>query len=155
MLASIIVSELPSNILLQKVGAPLWPMGQMGKWGLIALVQAWVADKFSLFATRFIFGVFEGGYVPGSQYVLSLCWKYKLIMCFVSIMSVHKEYIGGPSFHNSDSQEINMIVPFHLFFTLFYTREELAMRTAIFHFGICFAAAMGLLMTAGILQLGV
>jgi MFS family permease len=107
MLAGIVVSELPSNMLLQKVGAPIWLTGQMGIWGTVALAQAWVTDKTSFFATRFILGVFEGGNVPGGQYMLSL----------------------------------------------FYTREELALRTAIFYFGNYFAAATGSLMVAGILQL--
>ncbi|KAH7385158.1 major facilitator superfamily domain-containing protein [Phaeosphaeria sp. MPI-PUGE-AT-0046c] len=107
MLAGIVISELPSNMLLQKVGAPIWLTGQMGIWGTIALVQAWVTNRSSFFATRFLLGVFEGGYVPGSQYMLSL----------------------------------------------FYTREELALRTAIFYFGNYFATATGSLMAAGILQL--
>lgn len=107
MLAGIVVSELPSNLVLQKVGAPLWLTGQMGVWGTIALVQAWVTNKNSFFATRFILGVFEGGFVPGCQYMLAL----------------------------------------------FYSREELAVRTAVFYFGNYFAAATGSLMAAGILQL--
>ncbi|KAH6001583.1 hypothetical protein HBI83_211270 [Parastagonospora nodorum] len=107
MLAGIVVAELPSNMLLQKVGAPVWLTGQMGIWGTIALTQAWVINKSSFFATRFILGVFEGGYVPGGQYMLSL----------------------------------------------FYTREELATRTAVFYFGNYFAAATGSLMAAGILKL--
>jgi hypothetical protein len=57
MLAGIVVSELPSNMLLQKVGAPIWLTGQMGIWGTVALAQAWVTDKTSFFATRFILGV--------------------------------------------------------------------------------------------------
>ncbi|EAT89632.2 hypothetical protein SNOG_02901 [Parastagonospora nodorum SN15] len=107
MLAGIVVAELPSNMLLQKVGAPVWLTGQMGIWGTIALTQTWVTNKSSFFATRFILGVFEGGYVPGGQYMLSL----------------------------------------------FYTREELATRTAVFYFGNYFAAATGSLMAAGILKL--
>ncbi|KAF2129694.1 MFS general substrate transporter [Dothidotthia symphoricarpi CBS 119687] len=107
MLAGIIISELPSNLGLQRVGAPIWLTGQMCIWGTIALAQAWVTNVDSFFATRFILGVFEGGYVPGAQYMLSL----------------------------------------------FYTREELALRTAIFYFGNYFATATGSLMAAGILQL--
>ena len=72
MLAGIVVSELPSNVLLQMVGAPLWLTGQMGIWGTIALTQAWCTNKSSFYATRFLLGLFEGGYIPGAQYVLSL-----------------------------------------------------------------------------------
>ncbi|KAF2015623.1 MFS general substrate transporter [Aaosphaeria arxii CBS 175.79] len=107
MLAGIVVAELPSNILLQKVGAPIWLTGQMCIWGTIALTQAWCTNIHSFYATRFLLGLFEGGYIPGGQYVLSL----------------------------------------------FYTREELALRTAIFYFGNYFATATGSLMAAGILNL--
>ena len=107
MLVGIIISELPSNLLLQKVGAPLWLTGQMCVWGTVALTQAWITGKGSFYATRFLLGAFEGGYIPGGQYVLSL----------------------------------------------FYTREELALRTAIFYFGNYFATATGSLMAAGILQI--
>ncbi|KAL5385259.1 hypothetical protein PMIN02_008890 [Paraphaeosphaeria minitans] len=107
MLAGIIVAELPSNIVLQKVGAPLWLTGQLGIWGTIALTQAWCTNKSSFYATRFLLGLFEGGYIPGAQYVLSL----------------------------------------------FYTRDELALRTAVFYFGNYFATAIGSLLASGILQL--
>ncbi|PSN59374.1 alternative sulfate transporter [Corynespora cassiicola Philippines] len=108
MLAGIVISELPSNILLQKLGASVWLTGQMGIWGTIAMTQAWCTNIHSFYATRFLLGIFEGGYVPGGQYVLAL----------------------------------------------FYNREELALRTAIFYFGNYFATATGSLMAAGILQLG-
>lgn len=41
MLAGIVIAELPSNIILQKLGAPIWLTAQMFIWGLIALTQAW------------------------------------------------------------------------------------------------------------------
>ncbi|KAJ4353516.1 uncharacterized protein N0V89_005246 [Didymosphaeria variabile] len=107
MLAGIVIAELPSNVLLQKIGAPLWLTGQMGIWGTIALTQAWCTNKSSFYATRFLLGLFEGGYIPGAQYVLSL----------------------------------------------YYTREELALRTAVFYFGNYFATAIGSLLASGILQL--
>lgn len=107
MLAGIIIFELPSNILLQKVGAPIWLTAQMGIWGTIALTQAWCTNIHSFYATRFLLGAFEGGYVPGGQYMLSL----------------------------------------------FYTRKELALRTAIFYFGNYFATATGSLIAAGVLSL--
>ncbi|KAG9188947.1 hypothetical protein G6011_05815 [Alternaria panax] len=62
MLAGIIVSDLPSNLLLQKLGALIWLTGQMGIWDMIALLQTWVTNKRSFFATRLFLGVFEGGF---------------------------------------------------------------------------------------------
>ncbi|KAF4306816.1 MFS general substrate transporter [Botryosphaeria dothidea] len=108
MLVGIIIFELPSNVLLQKAGAPVWLTAQMGIWGTIALTQASCTNIRSFYATRFLLGAFEGGYVPGGQYMLSL----------------------------------------------FYTKKELALRTAIFYFGNYFATATGSLIAAGVLELG-
>lgn len=58
MLAGIIVAELPSNIVLQKVGAPLWLTGQMGIWGTIALTQAWCTNKSSFLRNAVPLGSF-------------------------------------------------------------------------------------------------
>lgn len=72
MLAGIIVSEIPANLILQRLGAPFWLTVQMGIWGTIALTQAWCTGLSSFYATRFLLGIFEGGYIPGAQYMLAL-----------------------------------------------------------------------------------
>jgi MFS family permease len=74
-LIGIIVAEIPSNILLQKVGAHFWLTGQVLLWGAVALGQAWVTDAPSFYATRLLLGLFEAGYIPGAQYILSLFYK--------------------------------------------------------------------------------
>ncbi|RDW84473.1 hypothetical protein BP6252_02063 [Coleophoma cylindrospora] len=73
--AGIVIFEIPSNILLQRVGAPIWITFQALAWGSIALFQAFVTNKQSFFATRFLLGMFESGYLPGSMFILS--WFYK------------------------------------------------------------------------------
>ncbi|GKT43002.1 putative transporter [Colletotrichum spaethianum] len=108
MSAGIVIAEIPSNLILQRVSAPIWLTFQMGVWGTIALTQSWCTNINSFLATRFLLGVFEGGYIPAGQYMLAL----------------------------------------------FYTREELALRTAIFYFGNYSATASGSLIAAGILNLG-
>ncbi|TDZ24696.1 putative transporter [Colletotrichum orbiculare MAFF 240422] len=92
MSAGIVVAEIPSNLILQRVGAPVWLTLQMGVWGTIALTQSWC--------------------------------KYPLVPCH--------EYM----------------------LALSYTREELALRTAIFYFGNYSATAVGSLLAAVILNLG-
>lgn len=74
-LIGIILAEIPSNILLQKVGAHFWLTGQILLWGAVALGQAWVTDAPSFYATRLLLGLFEAGYIPGAQYILSLFYK--------------------------------------------------------------------------------
>lgn len=72
MLVGIVISEIPANLVLQKLGAPVWLTAQMAIWGTIALTQAWCTGLSSFYATRFLLGIFEGGYVPGAQYLLAL-----------------------------------------------------------------------------------
>ncbi|KAF5972324.1 nicotinamide mononucleotide permease [Fusarium coicis] len=77
MMAGIIIAEIPSNIVLQKLGAPIWLTGQVLVWGTIALTQAWVTNVHSFFATRFLLGFCEAGFIPGGQYMLALFYREK------------------------------------------------------------------------------
>ncbi|KAF6827349.1 major facilitator superfamily transporter [Colletotrichum plurivorum] len=72
MFAGIVVAEIPSNIVLQRLGAPVWLTLQVAIWGAVALSQAWCTNVHSFYATRFLLGAFEGGYIPGSQYMMAL-----------------------------------------------------------------------------------
>ncbi|RGP77721.1 hypothetical protein FLONG3_4180 [Fusarium longipes] len=85
MLAAIIIAEIPSNIVLQKLGAPIWLTGQVLIWGTIALTQAWVTNLHSFFATRFLLGFFEAGFIPGGQYMLALFYREKELALRTSI----------------------------------------------------------------------
>ncbi|KAJ6788649.1 hypothetical protein PWT90_06957 [Aphanocladium album] len=73
--AGILVSEIPANIVLQKLGARVWLMTLLAIWGTITLTQAWMTNVRSFYTTRFLLGFFEGGFIPGSQYVLALFYK--------------------------------------------------------------------------------
>ncbi|KAJ3511781.1 hypothetical protein NM208_g15392 [Fusarium decemcellulare] len=85
MMAGIIIAEIPSNIILQRLGAPIWLTGQVLIWGTIALVQAWITDASSFFATRFLLGLFEAGFIPGGQYMLALFYREKELALRTSI----------------------------------------------------------------------
>lgn len=75
MSAGIVVAEIPSNLILQRLGAPVWLTFIIAVWGTISLAQAYVTNISSFYATRFLLGIFEGGYIPGAQYVLALFYK--------------------------------------------------------------------------------
>ncbi|TDZ51755.1 putative transporter [Colletotrichum trifolii] len=61
MSAGIVVAEIPSNLIYN-----------MGVWGTIALTQSLCTNIHSFLATRFLLGIWEGGYIPGGQYMLAL-----------------------------------------------------------------------------------
>ncbi|KAJ5093565.1 major facilitator superfamily domain-containing protein [Penicillium angulare] len=76
-LIGIVIAEIPANIILQKLGASVWLTFQMLVWGLVALTQSWCTNIHSFYATRFLLGLFEGGYIPGAQYTLALFYTRK------------------------------------------------------------------------------
>jgi ACS family tartrate transporter-like MFS transporter len=63
--------EVPSNLILAKVGARRWIARIMVTWGLISVAMMFVEGKWSLYALRFALGVAEAGFLPGILYYLS------------------------------------------------------------------------------------
>jgi MFS transporter, ACS family, tartrate transporter len=64
--------EIPSNFVLQKVGARIWLARIMITWGAVVIVHAFVQDGTSLYAVRFLLGVAEAGLLPGLLLYLTL-----------------------------------------------------------------------------------
>lgn len=57
--------EVPSNIVLDKVGARLWIARVMITWGMISGAFAFVQGEYSFYALRFLLGAAEAGFFPG------------------------------------------------------------------------------------------
>jgi ACS family tartrate transporter-like MFS transporter len=57
--------EVPSNLLLEKVGARRWIARIMLTWGVMAATMALVQGATSFLALRFFLGVAEAGFFPG------------------------------------------------------------------------------------------
>ena len=57
--------EVPSNLILEKVGARLWIARIMLTWGLLSMLTAFVTGTTSFYAIRFILGLAEAGFYPG------------------------------------------------------------------------------------------
>ncbi|HEX8023823.1 MFS transporter, partial [Mucilaginibacter sp.] len=64
--------EVPSNLILHRVGARRWIARIMITWGLIAAGMAWVEGPLSFYVMRFLLGVAEAGFFPGMIYYISL-----------------------------------------------------------------------------------
>ena len=60
--------EVPSNILLQKVGARIWLTRIMLTWGLVAAGMAFIQTETHFYILRFLLGVAEAGFFPGVIY---------------------------------------------------------------------------------------
>jgi ACS family tartrate transporter-like MFS transporter len=63
--------EVPSNVVLDKVGARLWIARVMITWGLVSAAMALVQGQTSFFVLRFLLGAAEAGFFPGIILYLS------------------------------------------------------------------------------------
>ncbi|WP_158781083.1 MFS transporter [Pantoea sp. BAV 3049] len=63
--------EVPSNLILHKVGARIWIARVMITWGLVSGCMALVSSANSFYLLRFLLGVAEAGFFPGIILYLS------------------------------------------------------------------------------------
>jgi ACS family tartrate transporter-like MFS transporter len=59
------IFEVPSNVILEKVGARIWIARIMISWGILAGLTAVVTGSTSFAIVRFLLGVAEAGFFPG------------------------------------------------------------------------------------------
>jgi len=91
--------EVPSNILLQKVGARIWLTRIMLTWGLVAAGMAFIQNETHFYILRFLLGVAEAGFFPGVIYYFTR-WlpgveRGKAIAIFLSGSAI-ASLISGP-----------------------------------------------------------
>ncbi|HEX3351065.1 MAG TPA: MFS transporter, partial [Acetobacteraceae bacterium] len=68
------LAEIPSNLILEKVGARVWIARILVTWGLISGLTAFVWSEASFYGIRFLLGIAEAGYYPGI--ILFLTWWF-------------------------------------------------------------------------------
>ena len=91
--------EVPSNMLLQKVGARIWLTRIMFTWGIVATLMAFIQNETHFYILRFLLGVAEAGFFPGVIYYFTR-WlpgaeRGKAIAIFLSGSAV-ASLISGP-----------------------------------------------------------
>ncbi|MGH3547056.1 MAG: MFS transporter [Pseudonocardiaceae bacterium] len=64
--------EVPSNMIMYKVGARRWIARIMISWGIVAAGQALVQGESSFYVARILLGVMEAGFFPGVILYLTL-----------------------------------------------------------------------------------
>ena len=91
--------EVPSNVILSKVGAKLWIARIMILWGLISAAMMFTNSEMTFYVMRFFLGVAEAGFFPGI--ILYLTYWYtrthraKMIAAFMTAIAL-AGVIGGP-----------------------------------------------------------
>lgn len=91
--------EIPSNLIMQKVGARIWIARIMISWGLISMATAFATGPVSFAIARFLLGVAEAGFTPGIYlfftYWFPGTWRAKITAAFLVGIPV-ANIIGSP-----------------------------------------------------------
>ena len=97
-----LIFEIPSNLLLTKIGARIWISRIMITWGLVSILTMFVQDVFQLNAVRILLGVAEAGFFPGIILYLTFWFPARerakvvaLFMVAIAIASVFGTVISG------------------------------------------------------------
>ena len=91
--------EVPSNLILQRVGAKLWIARIMIVWGLVSAATLFVTSATSFYAMRFLLGVAEAGFFPGVILYLTYWFpraqRARMTAAFMTAVAV-AGIVGGP-----------------------------------------------------------
>lgn len=63
--------EVPSNLIMHKVGARIWMCRIMVTWGLLSAAMMFAHNEMTFYVLRFLLGVAEAGFFPGVIYYLT------------------------------------------------------------------------------------
>jgi MFS family permease len=91
--------EVPSNLMLYRVGARRWLARIMISWGLVSAATAFVTGPHSFYAIRLLLGVAEAGFFPGVTYFLAAWFpaQYRTRMLAWFLIGIPaSSLIGGP-----------------------------------------------------------
>src|SRR5271170_2551509 len=72
-----ILSGIPSNLMLHKIGARVWIPAILVIWGFLALMTGLAHSVQQLYMMRFLLGVAEGGYFPGVVLYLTYWFRQR------------------------------------------------------------------------------
>ena len=91
--------EVPSNVILERVGARLWISRIMLTWGVVSMANAFATGPVSFFVVRFLLGLAEAGFFPGMVLYLTYWFpsahRARLVALFMSAIPL-ANVIGGP-----------------------------------------------------------
>jgi len=69
--------EVPSNLLLHKIGARIWITRILITWGILATLTGFVHTVHQLYLVRFLLGLAEAGYFPGIVLYLTYWFRQR------------------------------------------------------------------------------
>jgi len=93
------IFEIPSNLLMHKVGARVWIARILISWGIMAMLTGFVYNAQQLYIVRFLLGVAEAGFFPGIVLYLTYWFRQRdqaqAIALFIAALPV-SSILGAP-----------------------------------------------------------
>ncbi|WP_018905551.1 MFS transporter [Variovorax paradoxus] len=83
--------EVPSNLIMHRVGARVWMCRIMVTWGLVSAALMFAHNETSFYVLRFLLGVAEAGFFPGVIYFLTRWFPAKARTRVIGMF-----YFGAP-----------------------------------------------------------
>jgi MFS transporter, ACS family, tartrate transporter len=94
-----LIFEVPSNVILQRVGARIWISRIMVSWGIVVIITAAASSALELAALRFILGVAEAGFFPGLILYLTVWFRQRelaqAVAFFMAALAI-SNIVGAP-----------------------------------------------------------
>lgn len=91
--------EVPSNVILQRVGARVWIARIMVTWGIISAAFMFTSSEAMFYVLRFLLGIAEAGFFPGIILYLTTWYpshrRAKIITTFMAAIPVSSIF-GNP-----------------------------------------------------------
>lgn len=94
-----VLFEVPSNMLLYKVGARKWIARIMISWGLATAAMVFVQNEWQFYGLRFLIGAMEAGFAPGVLFYLTLWFPASYrgrITSLLFLASAFSGLVGAP-----------------------------------------------------------
>jgi len=96
---SYVLFEIPSNVILARVGARLWIARIMITWGLVSSAMMFVRTAPAFYALRFLLGAAEAGFFPGLIFYLTRWFppreRARTVAAFMTA-TLAAGIVGGP-----------------------------------------------------------
>src|SRR6476469_6450453 len=91
--------EVPSNVIMEKVGARRWFARIMISWGLVTIALAYTQNTAMFYILRFLLGACEAGFFPGVLYLLTIWFPFsyraRMVGSFM-LFSALANAVGAP-----------------------------------------------------------
>jgi MFS family permease len=95
-----VLFEVPSNLMLYRVGARRWIARIMVSWGIATALMVFVQSEWQFYLLRFLIGAMEAGFAPGVLFYLTLWFPVAYrgrIISMLFLASAFAGLLGSPA----------------------------------------------------------